>query len=338
MIRSAVTKLTLWYLGLIMVLSIGFSVVLYHLSSGELNRGLRRQGAYININRLPSGFDTIQQFRADQLTEEQGRLKQNLLLFNLATFLAGGAASYFLARRTLQPIEESFDRQSRFTADASHELRTPLTAMQTEIEVALRNGNLGKVEAKQLLQSNLEEVAKLRALSDGLLKLAQQEDKDFPDEPVDVSSVIAEAKKRLARAAENKKISIDITTASATVRGDFESLVELVVILLDNAIKYSPDGSKVDIQQIAHGKAALITVRDEGVGIKASDLVHIFDRFYRADTSRSKNQTQGYGLGLSIAKKIVDVHGGTIEVKSSPDKGSSFIVRLPLVASSSAAA
>ncbi len=330
MIRSAVATLTLWYLGLIMILSIGFSVILYHISSDEINRSLRRQGAYISISLLPREFSTIQEFRAGQLAEEQGRLKQNLLMFNIATLLAGGAASYLLARRTLAPIEESIERQSRFTADASHELRTPLTAMQTEIEVALRNNSLSTDEARQLLQSNLEEVAKLRALSDGLLKLAQQEDKDFSKEIIDLAKVVKESHKRLVRAAKQKNIIIEISTTSAKVKGDFESLVELVVILLDNAIKYSPTGSKIEITETSHGKTALVSIRDYGVGIEPSDITHIFDRFYRAETSRSKLQSEGYGLGLSIAKKIAELHSGVIDVKSSIEKGSTFVLKLPL--------
>jgi two-component system, OmpR family, sensor histidine kinase CiaH len=328
-IRSAVVQLTLWYLVLIMVLSIGFSLVLYHLSGNEIYHGLRRQGIYLNSRLLPSRFDNVHDFRQYQLELELGHLRSNLFLFNLAALAFGAAASYALARRTLQPIEEAMNRQSRFTADASHELRTPLTAMQTEIEVALRDPALTKQQAKELLSSNLEEVAKLRTLSDGLLRLAQQDGKNMTKELVDLEGVVKEACERVARAVKAKGVDLDLKLSKVVVRGDKQSLIELVSILLDNAIKYSPEGGNVFAGVKRIGKQAVITISDEGLGIEASDLPHIFDRFYRADLSRSKTQVEGYGLGLSIAQQIIDLHQGTIEVKSTPGKGSSFIIKLP---------
>ena len=331
-IRSAVFQLTIWYLVIIMALSIGFSLVLYRLSDVELNRGLRRQqDIFLNqtVPRLP-GFD---QFRQTQILESRGHLQANLLLFNLVVLLLGGAASYFLARRTLRPIAEAMEAQSRFTADASHELRTPLTAMQTEIEVALRDPLLTKEIAEGLLKSNLEEVAKLKALSDGLLRLTREDGQRDIWETLAIKAVADEAISRVLPLATTKEIAIENHIGNFEVQGDRVSLVELLVILIDNAIKYSDAKTTVRIASHQHGQTVSIAVIDQGHGIKASDLPHIFDRFYRADLSRSKEKTDGYGLGLSIAKKIVDVHGGTISAKSVLDKGSTFFVRLPLASS-----
>jgi len=330
-IRSAVFQLTIWYLAIIMALSIGFSLVLYRVSDIELNRGLRRQqDIFLNqavpVPRLP-GFD---EFRQTQILESRGHLQANLLLFNLVVLLLGGAASYFLARRTLRPIAEAMEAQSRFTADASHELRTPLTAMQTEIEVALRDPLLTKEIAEGLLKSNLEEVAKLKALSDGLLRLTREDGQRDTWETLDIKTIADEAIGQVLSLATTKEIAIDNHISNFEVQGDRVSLVELLVILIDNAIKYSDAKTTVKLTSHQRGQTVTIAVIDQGHGIKASDLPHIFDRFYRADPSRSKERTNGYGLGLSIAKKIVDVHGGTIDAKSVLDKGSTFFVRLPL--------
>jgi signal transduction histidine kinase len=329
MIDSAILKLTGWYLALIMVLSLGFSVFLYQLYDFELTRGSRRQDIFFN-ELIPRGLPGFNEFRQAQLAEGEERLKSNLALFNLIVFIAGGAASYALARRTLRPIGEAFEAQSRFTADASHELRTPLTAMQTEIEVALRDGNLTKADAEALLRSNLEEVEKLKALSSGLLKLARDDVSRDSWKKIQLADLVGDAIKSTQPLAVQKAVEIVNQVEKFQVQGDPTNLGELVVILLDNAIKYSEPNTTVRLTTRKVGHFVSLAVIDQGQGIKASDLPHIFDRFYRADVSRSKEKTSGYGLGLSIAKKIITVHGGTIEVKSVLGKGSTFIVRLPL--------
>ncbi|HXH27069.1 MAG TPA: HAMP domain-containing sensor histidine kinase, partial [Candidatus Acidoferrum sp.] len=240
------------------------------------------------------------------------------------------AASYLLARHNLRPLEQAMEAQSRFTADASHELRTPLTTMRTEIEVALRNPALGKAEMRDLLHSNLEEVAKLKALSEGLLRLAQADGAAVQMARVSLAAVVKNASKQLAATAGAKHITIAENIKDVTVTGDQQSLSELLVILLDNAIKYSPEQTTVTITTLTQNKQALCTVADQGRGIKAADLPHIFDRFYRTDASRSKLSPGGYGLGLPIARKIIEAHRGSIEVKSAPGKGSTFTIKLPL--------
>jgi len=329
MIDSAILKLTGWYLAIIMMMSIGFSLFLYRLYDTELTQGIRRQDIFFN-EIIPQGLPGFNEFRRTQFLEGEKRLKSNLALFNLIVFVAGGAASYVFARRTLKPIGEAFEAQSRFTADASHELRTPLTAMQTEIEVALRDGDLTKADAEALLQSNLEEVGKLKALSDGLLKLARDEGSRDSWKKLHLKALIAEALKSTLPLASKKSIEVINQVDDFQIQGDKTSLVELLVILLDNAIKYSEPSTKIKLTTRKQSQFVSLAVIDHGQGINPYDLPHIFDRFYRADLSRSKEKTNGYGLGLSIAKKIVDVHGGKIEAKSIVGKGSTFIVKLPL--------
>lgn len=330
MIRSAVLKLTLWYLAIIMALSLSFSAALYRISSDELVRSLRRPPATIQF--FAPNVNTYDLYRDQQLHEGERRLLFNLLLLNLLTLGVGGVASYLLARRTLRPIADAMEAQSRFTADASHELRTPLTAMQTEIEVALRNPSLTKADATDLLQSNLEEVAKLKALSDGLLRLGEQSQVDISKSQASLQAIATEAVGRVEKLARAKHITLKVDLTDTTVRGDEHTLTELAVILLDNAIKYSPQDTTVHLTTGAHASYGQLTITDQGAGIKAVDLPHIFDRFYRADQSRSQDRAHanGYGLGLSIAKKIIELHHGRIDVKTTLGKGSSFTMNVPV--------
>jgi signal transduction histidine kinase len=244
--------------------------------------------------------------------------------------------SYGLARRTLQPIGEAFEAQGRFTADASHELRTPLTAMQTTIEVGLRDPKLDLTQAKDLLAGTLDEVKKLSALSNGLLKLTRSNTGNIPKDPVSLAGVANQAASQLEPAAQAKSVNIKNEVGDEIVKGDAVSLREVATILLDNAIKYSHEGGTVILSSRVAGKYVYLQVKDEGQGIKASDLVHIFDRFYRADNARSRMGVDGYGLGLPIAKKLIEAHGGSVEASSTPGKGSTFTVKLPLNPNSSA--
>ena len=264
--------------------------------------------------------------------EAKTRVFDRLVFTNLFILVGGGALSYYLARRTLKPIEDAHAAQSRFTADASHELRTPIAAMQTEIEVILMDPNITLTKTKKVLLSNLEELIKLTALTEGLLKMAQLENGDMPQEDIAVSKLVSDAINRVQPAVDAKHVKLATTNNTvAVVVGDPSNLTEAIVVLLDNAIKYSPDKTEVRVQVRAADKQVSIEITDQGMGINTKDLAHIFERFYRADTARSKTQTDGYGVGLAIAKNIVELHNGTISAKSKQGKGATFIIQLPTV-------
>ncbi|MFA7244152.1 MAG: HAMP domain-containing sensor histidine kinase [Patescibacteria group bacterium] len=339
--KIAYLKLTLFYVLIIMIISVSFSAAIYQISAREVGQGLRRQTGIlkniqpsqnvceeVNCNPIISELEKI---RDEQIDETNGRLQLNLIYFNLLILVLSSLLSYYFAQRALKPIEDMMLAQSRFAADASHELKTPLTAMRSEIEVNLRDQKISLSEAKKLLNSNLEEIGKLETLSNALLKLAKYEDnshKEFKE--ISLSEVAVEAYEKIEKIAKSKKISFENDFAEAKVKGDRPSLIELFVILLDNAIKYSPEESKISIMIKKEHQHAEIKIKDQGVGIEPSDLPHIFGRFYRADSSRSKDKTKSYGLGLSIAKRIVELHGGAISADSKPNEGSTFTVNLPL--------
>ncbi len=330
MFQSARIKLTLWYLLIIMFISIAFSAAIYRVLIGELARVER-------VQRLRRSLQLPSEFRRpvidpEVLTESENRLKAILILVNLSVLGMAGVAGYFLAGRTLQPIQKMVDEQSRFITDASHELRTPLTSLKSEIEVNLRDKNLTLVGTKKLLQSNLEEVNNLQYLSDNLIKLTQYQktnDRQF-FEKTSLSSVINEACRKVINLAKHKNIAVLNRTKDYNVMADRQSLIELFVIFLDNAIKYSPSRKKVTISTKKTDHSVAISITDQGIGIAEKDLPHLFDRFYRADKSRTKTEVGGYGLGLSIAKQIAEKHLGAISVNSKKDQGSTFTVSLPL--------
>ncbi len=335
MFESARIKITLWYVLIIMIISGLFSVAVYQNLTNELARGFRAmrriQGQLVPLYDAADGTYHIE---SDQelFDEARRRIALELLMTNLIILVLSGGASYLLAGMTLQPIERMMEDQKQFVSDASHELRTPLTAMKTEIEVTLRDKKITLAEAREMLKSNLEEVDKMQSLSNYLLSLTRYQNKQLPITmgTVQLDRVIEKAITQLKLVAANKKIMITTHLKAITITGNEMSLRELMVIFLDNAIKYSHDGTEVVVNTFLDRKQAVVEISDQGVGIPAKDLPHIFDRFYRAESSRSKITTNGYGLGLAIAKSIIELHKGRVQVKSEEEKGTTFRIILPI--------
>lgn len=327
------TRLTLtaWYLLIIMLISIAFSLVIYRGAEMELQRSLRLQTLRFQREQgifLPPGV--FPQINTELMDELDDRIKITLLLINLGILVFSGAAGYFLAGKTLKPIEKMLDEQKRFVADASHELRTPLTVMRTEIEVAMRDKKLNLAAAIKLLKSNLEETNKMQSLSNYLLSLSkyQANNGTFKKEVFELRPIINNAIEKFSLPVKEKGLVIIFKGHPITIATNKESFTELVNILLDNAVKYSFPKTKITITTEKINQNILLSVHNQGIAIDKADLPHIFDRFYRADTSRSKVSIQGYGLGLSIAKEIIDRHGGTINVISSAKNGTTFKIKL----------
>lgn len=342
MFHSARLKLTAWYLLIIMAISISFSAFIYFGAAREYDRIIRLEQYRVvhptppgTISQRPPSQADLFSLSAQQDNElvEWAKLRVLEALFgvNVVILFLSALAGYFLAGRTLRPIKNMLDEQNRFISDASHELNTPLTALKTSLEVNLREKKLDLDQARAVLQSNLEDVNSLQSLSEELMGLImyQKQNGNFKLTKIALADVIKTAVERVQSLADRKGIALKVDAPKAFVMGDEKSLTQLLVVLLDNAIKYTAGKSSINLTVKKDTAAISIAVKDGGVGIKKEDLPHIFDRFYRADRSRSKQRVGGYGLGLSIAKRIVTLHNGNIRVESEIGKGSVFTVTLP---------
>jgi heavy metal sensor kinase len=227
-------------------------------------------------------------------------------------------------------LERSFIEIRRFTADASHELRTPLTAIRTETEVALRKP-LTTSEYQHLLGSILEECDRLTRLTDQLLTLSRDDaGTAYPAAAsVDVANLLAGVLETMQPLAEVKGLHVHaVGNGPVAVHGDEARLRQVFYNILDNAIKYTSAGGRIEIGLVHQRQEVVITIRDTGIGIPPEHLPRVFDRFYRVDKARSREQG-GTGLGLSIARSIVAAHRGHIEIISTPGQGTRCIVSLP---------
>lgn len=331
MFHQARLKLTAWYLGIIMLISLMFSAVIYRVQINEIQR-FEVQQQFRLERRLQQNFlPPLPAVDQDLVDETKSRILLILVVVNAGILVVSGGLGYFLAGQTLKPIKEMMEEQNRFISDASHELRTPLTSLKSAFEVFLRNKQPTLPEAKTLVGESIGEVNKLQYLSESLLQLAQYQKPDNYSkfEKLSLNWTLKEAIRKISHLAREKKVSLKFDSQDLEVKGNKYGLVDLFVTLLDNAVKYSPAGKSVSITTKRTDGAVEISIKDEGVGIKEKDLPLIFDRFFRADSARARNGTGGYGLGLAIAKKIVDLHHGSIRAESKVNKGSNFIVRLP---------
>ncbi|HVS24934.1 MAG TPA: ATP-binding protein [Gammaproteobacteria bacterium] len=231
----------------------------------------------------------------------------------------------------IERLENAFRKITRFTADASHELRTPLAVMRTTAEVALRAPQAGE-EQRAALEHIVAEIERMSHLVENLLLIAKADSgaADLKKRRIDVVEAVREACSEASVLARVKGLRFDaqLPESSLWVDGDRDALRRLFLILLDNAVKYTPAGGSLAVVVGAQNGHVLGTVRDTGIGIASEHLPHVFDRFYRADGARSRADG-GAGLGLAIGRWIAEVHGGRLRVESEPQRGSSFHVELP---------
>lgn len=320
-------QLTLSYLAAIVAASLVYSVVMYMVTSHELVLQLRKSdGTQQTIVGGPA--PDLAEGNAVGLRSKRS-LRQNLIILNTSTIIFGTPLCYALARRTLRPIEDAMDNQARFSSDAAHELRTPVAALRVRNEVALRNAKLTLTQAKDVMQNSIEQATRLERLSEALLQLSR-DDRMVMKTAIHLEDAANEALNIHAEQAQARAITILDNVPDVTVVATKQDVVQIISILLDNAVKYSRDSGEVVISGGKDAKRGWVCVADNGSGIRASDRKHIFERFYRADHARSARDIPSYGLGLSIAKKLVEQNGGTIAVESTIGEGSVFTAAFPL--------
>jgi len=215
-------------------------------------------------------------------------------------------------------------------ADVSHELRTPLTVIKGNVDLMRRMKSLDE----ESLASIDQEAGRLTRLVGGLLLLTQAESGSLPleNKPVELDTLLLEVFQEM-RVLAGERVKLQLTEIDQVqVQGDRDRLKQVLLNLTANAVQYTPSGGEIFLSLAKIGEQARLIIRDTGPGIPAEDLPHIFERFYRAEKSRTRSRSAGFGLGLSIAQWIVDKHGGKIEVDSKEGQGTTFCIWLPLSA------
>lgn len=252
-------------------------------------------------------------------------------IFLLAGLLVFGL-SFFLARMSLRPVEHAFSEQQRFVQDASHELKTPLTIILANLSILKSHPTATIREEALWIQNTETEARRMQELTERLLFLAKADAKNLPSrsEVLSLSTLVESTALPFTALAFERKLSLTLDIAPAlSVRGDAQTLAQLLAILLDNALKYAAPGTEVTVRLCRQKKHALLSVHNNGELIPADALPRLFDRFFRVDKSRAR-AAGGYGLGLSIAKTIANAHGGDIRADSTAEHGTVFTVTLPL--------
>jgi heavy metal sensor kinase len=232
--------------------------------------------------------------------------------------------------RMIERLEEAFHHISRFSADASHELRTPLTIMRGELETAVQNPKLD-AEVRDTLGAVLEETVRLSKIVDQLLTMSRLDAGEafLEVSSFDFSELVRTTVEYMRLLADEKKLALKVeATEKVQVEGDQSRLQQVVVNLLDNAIKYTPKGGSISVSAHGDPDKAVLTITDTGIGISQEGQAHIFERFYRTDKARSR-ELGGIGLGLSIVKSIGAAHGGRVSVQSAEGRGSTFCFEIP---------
>ncbi len=277
-----------------------------------------------------SGYGILQMGKpiSDQM-RVLNQFVSGLLLIGSISILGLGFGSWWMAGRSLRSTQNAWDKQQAFVANASHELRAPLTLLRASAEVAQRSTQPNPKQVA-LMNNIVEEVDHMSQLVDELLLLSRLDAKQLKLEKqtIDVTALVAEIQRQFEPLTNARQVSFLNQAAVGTVLADLTRLRQVLIILLDNALRHTPSGGVITVQSIVEGRNLRIVVKDNGEGIAQEHLPHVFDRFYQADSNRNKDQN-GTGLGLSIAKSLIEFQDGHIDIDSQPGKGTSISVTLP---------
>ncbi|NLY50369.1 MAG: PAS domain-containing protein [Firmicutes bacterium] len=337
-----------------------FEAVLEHIVSGVMLIDTKRRVLFLNpaaerLLNLPAGSvvgrDISEIICTDdfaaaitaalqtgELQEVESTLfcpeKKNLRSYISSFVERGSAGGLVIVFHDITELKRLEQMRTEFVASVSHELRTPLTAVRGFTETLLEGAMMDQAKAEHFLKIIADETRRLSALIDDLMDLSRLELKraNLNVGPVDLTHLVTETlvglKPRLDKA--GLVLVVDLPEATAQVSGDRDRLRQVLLNLVDNAIKYTPSGGKITVRVIRLTEKARLEVTDTGRGIPTQELARIFERFYRVDKARTRSQG-GTGLGLAIVKHIVELHGGHVGAQSEPGKGTTISVTLPLV-------
>jgi signal transduction histidine kinase len=333
--RSARLKLTLVYTLILASIVAILSAALYEFHANDIEGLGRRQPRPVTEEGIAPlqtpGERIVGLDDPPSIAEYLERLGRSILLADVLTIVAGGALSAFLAGRTLRPVRQAVEAEKALFANVAHDLRTPLTVMRSEAEVALRAGGPDAAEARQIVESSLEEIGRMSAMVEQLLDLARngRQRQGSALVPIDLAGIARSAVERMGRRAQEAGVCLTVEDGDGVrVRGDALALDRAVGNLLENSLAYTPRGGSVTVRVRRSGAHIILTVADTGIGISAEDLPHITEPFYRGDRARSA-RSGGAGLGLTVVKTTMDEHGGTLRASSTPGEGTTITLRLP---------
>jgi len=315
-------KLTAYYTSTVLVVLLVFSVAVFVLFIQNMSLDFEYEGP-------ENGTEVILE---QQLVERaQDQLRNILITMDGLIIVLVAGLSYFLAGKTLQPIEVVYRRQKKFVVDAAHELRTPLAVMKTGMETVLA-GKDGKKEYQKLTRDSLEEVNNLSVMVDDLLFLARSDNmRQVEMGMINLSQLVEKQIELMQSYAAEKKVNLrGEVEKKVLVNGNSLYLKRMVANLIKNAVDYNRPKGEVKVFLTGNENGIELKVTDTGVGMARSDLEHIFDRFYKADQARS-GQSSGAGLGLSIVQEIVKLHRGKINIESKLDVGTMASIAFPVI-------
>ncbi len=274
-------------------------------------------------------YETRSQF-ITRLSAEISR--QSIATYVLLLFIVV-LVSFLISGRSLFPIRRIMRAQKRFIADASHELRTPLAIMKTNSEIVLLDGdNIDPKEAQQAFKSNLEEIDRMSKIIENLLALSYYDNRfaDIPVQEINVAKLVTSITDRSQSLAKKKNINLRLlNTDPGLIMGNIVAIEQLAINLIKNAINYTPDGGQVSVSVTTKNTSVEFKVKDSGIGIEKKDLPNVFNPFYKAGQGRIQLERESSGLGLTIVKKIVERHSGSIYINSAVGKGTTIIITFP---------
>jgi signal transduction histidine kinase len=338
MFNKARKNLTLSYLAIVAIISITVSWIIYREVENTAKKELIKQDLFIE-KRFKRVILNDGKIRDDMLQSDKTliEIRKNTVislgLLNLFILFVTSILGYWFAGKTLKPIQDNDKKQKEFLANASHELKTPLTSLKTQMEVAIRDNNISIEEAKEILKSGVEDINYLNKIVSNFLTIGklQENQQKINVVSIDLKSALDETVLRYKDRILDRKIIIENKVKETSIKADEFLIKELFGILIDNSIKYLKPYGLITIFIEKHKDFYLITFKDNGLGISKEDLPHIFDRFYKSDKSRNRLDTEGSGLGLTIAREIMFKHKGYIVCKSEIGKYTTFYLKFPII-------
>lgn len=292
-----------------------------------MNTGIR-----VRLLTYPTGLNSPAVLQVGRQLNDQDRVLNQyltgLLILGSIASLMLALVSWWLAGRSLSPAQKAWDQQQSFVSNASHELRTPLTLMRATADFGLRAHP--PQEQGQVLQDIIDETDYMNRLVDDLLLLSRLDahQLQLAQEVIPISDLVAETIRQIEKLGHEKGITLTMDSAKGNILGDRARVRQVLLVLLDNALRFTPSGGVIHLNAKPSGKFIEIVVADNGPGIPAKHLPHLFERFYQIRTNAT-NDSRSNGLGLSIAKALIEAQNGTIRIESTPDQGTHVHLLLP---------